>query len=35
MDLVPGKMDDFAYGLMYGLVSSDKVAAWVWSNFSI
>ena len=27
VDLVPGKMDDFAYGFMYGFVSSDKVAA--------
>ena len=32
VDLVPGKMDDFAYGFMYGFVSSDKVAAGVWSN---
>ena len=32
LDLKTGKMNDYAYGFMYGFVSSNELAASVWSN---
>ena len=32
LDLKQGKMNDYAYGFMYGFVSSNELAASVWSN---
>ena len=32
LDLKTGKMNDYAYGFMYGFVSSNELSAAVWSN---